>query len=108
MRHAIGGLMRRTFVPALALAVLAVASPLPAVNFTVRAEVTDPDQVVWFATDIERNPQRNTATPFHVVAQNSDYQQVASYRGIVHFTADDASVDLPPDYTFTAADAGAH
>lgn len=70
--------------------------------------VKDPDHVVWFATDIVRNPPRNTATPFHVVAQNRDYQQVASYRGVVHFTADDASVDLPPDYTFTAADAGAH
>lgn len=96
--------MRHAFVHALALAVLA-AIPL---NFTVRAAPLTLDDVVWFGTDVTRNPQRNSPTPFRVIAQNRDYQQVASYRGTIHFTADDASVELPPDYTFTAADAGAH
>jgi sugar lactone lactonase YvrE len=31
-----------------------------------------------------------------------------SYRGTVHFTSNDASAVLPPDYTFTAADNGVH
>ena len=32
----------------------------------------------------------------------------AAYRGTVHFTSTDAHAVLPPDYTYTAADAGAH
>lgn len=70
--------------------------------------VKDPDHVVWFLTTLPLHPARNAPAAMQVVAQNRDYQQVASYRGTVHFSADDASVDLPPDYTFTAADAGAH
>jgi hypothetical protein len=30
------------------------------------------------------------------------------YRGTVHFTSSDAKAGLPADYTFTAADNGAH
>jgi len=70
--------------------------------------VKDPEHVVWFLTTLPQHPARNAAVAMQVVAQNRDYQQVASYRGTVHFSADDASVDLPSDYTFTAADAGAH
>lgn len=32
----------------------------------------------------------------------------AAYLGTVHFTSTDAGATLPPDYTFTAADAGTH
>jgi hypothetical protein len=70
--------------------------------------VKDPDHVVWFTSDAPRNPVRNSSVPVVIVAENRDYQRVASYRGTVHFSADDSSVDLPADYTFTAADAGTH
>lgn len=70
--------------------------------------VKDPEHVVWFLSTLPQHPERNAPVAMQVVAQNRDYQQVASYRGTVHFSADDASVDLPPDYTFTASDAGAH
>lgn len=115
--------MRRVLIPAL-IAVLLLAGfvvQVPAANtrvpfnFTVRADasgngatVNDPEQVVWFLTTLPQHPERNTPASMQVVAHNRDYQQVASYRGTVHFSAGDASVDLPSDYTFTAADAGAH
>src|SRR4051794_24297944 len=31
---------------------------------------------------------------------------VRDYRGTIHFASDDPAAVLPPDYTFTAADAG--
>jgi len=70
--------------------------------------VKDPEHVVWLLATLPLHPERNAPTAMQVVALNRDYHQVASYRGTVHFSADDASVDLPSDYTFTAADAGAH
>ena len=51
-------------------------------------------------------PQRS---PFllAVVALDGGGSRDASYRGTVHFTSSDPMASLPPDYTFTAADAGA-
>ena len=33
---------------------------------------------------------------------------VTGYTGTVHFSTNDPGATLPPDYTFTAADAGVH
>ena len=33
---------------------------------------------------------------------------VTGYTGTVHFSSTDSTATLPPNYTFTAADAGAH
>jgi hypothetical protein len=68
--------------------------------------------------------KRNAATHFHVSAPASatagtsftitvtaltaGKQLDALYTGTVHFTSSDGSAVLPPDYTFTLADAGSH
>jgi len=44
---------------------------------------------------------------FTVTALNGGSTDTA-YTGTVHFTSDDAQAALPPDYTFTPADAGTH
>jgi MYXO-CTERM domain-containing protein len=43
-----------------------------------------------------------------VTAKNADNSTATNYRGTVHFTSSDAQAVLPPDYTFTQVDAGAH
>ncbi len=43
-----------------------------------------------------------------VRALDTANQLIPNYRGTVHFTSDDAQAALPPDYAFTAADAGVH
>ncbi|HJW92593.1 MAG TPA: hypothetical protein VJ901_03150 [Thermoanaerobaculia bacterium] len=100
--------MRHAFAVAVfALAVPLLAGPATDSHFMVRA-VSGPADVVWFAVTLPHNPVRNAPTSMQVVAQNSSYQTVPGYTGTVHFSADDPSVELPPDYTFTGADAGSH
>src|SRR5216683_520670 len=43
-----------------------------------------------------------------VTARNVDNSIATVYRGTVHFTSSDTTATLPPDYDFTALDAGAH
>jgi Ig-like domain CHU_C associated/PKD-like domain len=77
-------------------------------NFAVR----DPAIVVWFTAELPYFSTREAQTPFVVTAKNSDGDAVAGYRGTVTFSASlrgpDPSVEVPPDYTFTASDAGTH
>src|SRR5262249_57455888 len=49
-------------------------------------------------------------TSFSITVQAVDdlNNTVSGYRGTVHFTSSDGQAALPTDYTFTAADAGAH
>ena len=49
-------------------------------------------------------------TSINVTVTALDAANAASsgYRGTAHFTSSDAAASLPADYTFTAADAGAH
>jgi hypothetical protein len=49
-----------------------------------------------------------TAQGMMVSVTDSFHNPVPSYAGTVHFTSDDNHALLPPDYTFTAADAGVH
>ncbi len=51
-----------------------------------------------------------SVVPFNVTVTAYDaYGNVATgYRGIVHFTSAGVPADLPPDYTFIAADNGSH
>lgn len=49
-----------------------------------------------------------TPTSFLLTARNSVGGAAAGYRGTVRFSSTDALATLPPDYTFTAADAGDH
>jgi hypothetical protein len=43
-----------------------------------------------------------------VTALSPSHHVAPTYRGTVHFTSGDVHAILPPDYTFTAADAGIH
>jgi hypothetical protein len=65
-----------------------------------------------FAADLPAYAQRLAQTPFVVTAVDAVGNKVAGYRGTVTFSSSlagpDSSVDLPPDYTFTDADAGTH
>src|SRR3954469_7349395 len=45
---------------------------------------------------------------FTVSAEDLFGQPAVGYRGTVHFSSSDPQAALPADYTFTAADAGAH
>jgi len=65
-------------------------------------------QTVRLIGDLPTYSTREAQTPFVVTAVDSNNQPVSSYRGTVTFSASDSSVDVPPDYTFTAADAGQH
>lgn len=83
---------------------------------TVTPSITGMDvTTVKWAPDIVRRvvisvPDTVDRTvPFQgtVIARNADGQPVAGYTGTVHFSAS-IGVVLPPDYTFTGADAGTH
>jgi hypothetical protein len=53
-------------------------------------------------------PSSATAgVPFDVTVSASD-SSGNPYTGTVHFSSDDSQATLPPDYTFTTADAGTH
>jgi hypothetical protein len=43
-----------------------------------------------------------------VTARNADGTTATTYTGTVHFSSTDPQAELPPDYTFTAADNGTH
>jgi hypothetical protein len=45
---------------------------------------------------------------FTITAKDTAGNTVTGYTGTVHFTSSDALAVLPPDYTFTPADAGTH
>jgi hypothetical protein len=49
-----------------------------------------------------------TATPFMVTAKDLWGNTVTGYQGTVHFSTSDPIGSVPADYTFTAADNGAH
>ncbi|RYX83627.1 tandem-95 repeat protein [bacterium] len=49
-----------------------------------------------------------TALNLIVRAVDANGYPAEEYRGTVHFTSTDANSALPPDYTFTASDAGVH
>jgi len=64
----------------------------------------------WSTLQVSGYPSPITAGAgsFSVTAKNADGTTDACYRGTVHFTSSDRQAVLPPDYTFTAADAGVH
>jgi ELWxxDGT repeat protein len=61
-------------------------------------------QVSGFPTTVTAG----AAGSFTVTARNADGTTNTNYRGTVHFTSTDPQAVLPGDYTFTAADQGAH
>jgi sugar lactone lactonase YvrE len=51
---------------------------------------------------------RGAAGTFTVTAEDASGNKLTGYTGMVHFTSSDPAAVLPADYTFTAADNGAH
>jgi streptogramin lyase len=71
-----------------------VVNPADASTFLIQGFPLSPTAgLAGTVTVTARDPFENTAT---------------GYRGTVHFTSSDGSATLPGDYTFTAADNGAH
>lgn len=64
------------------------------------------------AASLSMNAPSNatSAVAFSVTltALDAEGNQASGYAGTVHFTSADAQAALPPDYTFTSGDAGAH
>ncbi len=77
----------------------------PAFAFSQRDIVVTPAAVVGFALRAPSNATAGVAFDFAVQAVDAFGNVVAGYRGKVHFTGPNG---VPIDYTFTAADAGAH
>ena len=59
-----------------------------------------------FRPDLAANA--GTAGSLTVIAKDAYGNIAPGYRGKVHLTSTDTAATLPPDYTFTAADAGVH
>jgi ELWxxDGT repeat protein len=73
-------------------------------GFTVQPAAAGSITVAGFPS-----PTTAGATHNFTVTLEDPYGNVASgYRGTVHFTSNDRKAALPANYTFTAADAGAH
>jgi hypothetical protein len=56
------------------------------------------------------NPAMTAGTKSNVtvIAKDISNNTITTYVGTIHFTSTDPQAVLPPDYTFTPADAGAH
>ncbi|HEY0156511.1 MAG TPA: hypothetical protein VGF28_04385 [Thermoanaerobaculia bacterium] len=63
---------------------------------------------VTFVLTLPNPVAANEAATATLTAYNADYTVATGYRGTVHFTSTDGAATLPSDYTFTAADNGAH
>ena len=66
-----------------------------------------PDIVTRFRIECPSAVDRTVVFPCAVSARNSDGNIVPTYIGTIHFKST-TGVVLPPDYTFTGADSGAH
>jgi hypothetical protein len=61
-----------------------------------------------FTLDFPSETTAGDLRDFNVTAFDYFGNVATTYRGTVHFTSTDARAILPPNYTFTSADAGAH
>ncbi|MGC2322709.1 MAG: kelch repeat-containing protein, partial [Terriglobales bacterium] len=73
-------------------------------NVTVTAAAAKQLLVSWFPSSISAG----TANDVTVTAQDNFGNVATGYTGTVHFTSSDSQAVLPADYTFVAADNGAH
>jgi Big-like domain-containing protein/VCBS repeat protein len=73
------------------------------VSTTVNASVA-----THFSVSAPATATLGTAFTVTVTALDAFNNTAAGYRGTVHFTSSDGAAVLPPNYTFTAADAGVH
>ena len=78
--------------------------------YTTTAPVTvNPAAMVGFAVELPPGEQTpgSSVTPT-VYATDAYNNVVTNYTGTVQFTSSDPAATLPPDYTFTTSDQGAH
>lgn len=64
--------------------------------------------VTHFSVSAFGKTTMGTPTMVQVVALDANNKPVPGYTGTIHFTSTDLAVNLPANYTFTAADQGAH
>jgi hypothetical protein len=87
---------------------LTVTDPLSGITGTLSGITVTPAAASQFSVAA---PTAVTAlTPFRITVTALDPygNQVTNYTGTIHFTSSDALAWLPPNYTFTTADAGQH
>jgi uncharacterized delta-60 repeat protein len=66
------------------------------------------DTTTFAVTGYPSPSTAGAAGTFTVTAEDFTGNVQAGYTGTIHFTSSDPHAVLPPDYTFTAADAGVH
>ena len=64
--------------------------------------------MTYMLTGLPTAVMASTAQTVHLAVANRDGSAATGYSGSVSFTSTDAAAVLPAQYTFTAADAGAH
>jgi hypothetical protein len=79
-------------------------TPAGSVSFTVNPAAASKLVVSGFPTPTTAGASH----PFAVTAEDAYGNVATGYTGTVHFTSSDHKAVLPADYTFSAADAGAH
>jgi subtilisin family serine protease len=87
------GMTARDTANGLMISANVVVGPAAATRFDVSAPSGSTAGMTFDLTLTARDPYNNLAT---------------AYRGMVSFGSDDSQTTLPPDYSFTAADAGTH
>ncbi|MGD0804299.1 MAG: Ig-like domain repeat protein [Candidatus Bathyarchaeia archaeon] len=70
--------------------------------------VVNPPTLTNFTFSSTSSKTAGTAFSETITAKDQNGNTLTSYTGTVHFTSTDPQATLPPDYTFTTADAGAH
>ena len=75
----------------------------PSAPFDIAAKPT-----THFSVTAPAGASAGAAFDVTVTALNADNQTATGYTGMVHWTSTDPQAVLPPDYAFTAGDAGVH
>jgi hypothetical protein len=70
--------------------------------------IQNPGATTQLAVALPASATAGAAQSVIVTAQDAYGNATPAYRGTVHVTSTDPAATLPPDYTFTAADAGVH
>jgi uncharacterized repeat protein (TIGR03803 family) len=70
--------------------------------------VVNPAAASQFILSAPSSVRHGTAFSLTLTVEDAYGNVVTGYVGTVHFSSSDSTATLPPDYTFTAADAGVH
>ena len=89
--------------------VTATDTATASITSTQAGIVVTPAAVSKFVVSGFKEPRSyHDDTGIRVTATDAYGNRIHGYLGTIHFTSSDAKAHLPPDYTFTTADAGTH